>query len=124
MVTVPTSASRPGVSKLGCLFSILIVVAVAYFGLDFGRAYWNNAEFKDEMRQQLKFHSDQADSLIRAHMKLTADSLGLPDEAGNVTITRDAQARTISMESDYDVTVQLPGTQRVIHFNPTATDTY
>jgi hypothetical protein len=109
---------------MGCLFSILVVVAIAYFGIDFGKAYWANAEYKDEMKQQLKYHSDQAEDQVRAHMKLVADSLGLPEEAGDVTIARDAQTRTISMDAHYDVTVVLPGYQRVLHFDPHAADTY
>jgi len=116
--------TRRGASKLGCLFSILIVVALSYVGLDFGRAYWQNAEYKDEMKQELQFHADQGDDQIRAHMRLVADSLELPENAGVVTITRDGRARTITMESEYDVTVKLPGTQRVLHFHPSATDTY
>jgi hypothetical protein len=123
VVTFPR-ASRRGASKMGCLFSILIVVAIAYFGIDFGKAYWANAEFKDEMKQEIKYHSDQADDQIRAHMKLVADSLGLPDSAGVVTVTRDPPTRTIAIDAQYDVTVKIPGYERVLHFAPHATDTY
>lgn len=124
MVTVPPSTSRRGASKMGCLFSILIVAAICYFGIDFGQAFWTNAEYKDEMKQEIKYHSDQADDQIRAHMKLVADSLGLPEDAGAVTVTRDPSTRSIEIDAQYDVTVKLPGYQRVLHFAPHATDTY
>lgn len=116
--------NRRGVTKLGCLFTILVIVAIAYFGVDFGEQFWKYYQYKDSMKQELRFRSDQPDDQIRAHMKLVADSLGLPDDAGQVTITRDPQSRSIAMDSHYDVTVTVPGYQRTLHFDPHAADSY
>jgi hypothetical protein len=116
--------ARRGASKLGCLLTILVVAAVAYFGVDIGEAYWRYYQFKDAMKQELRFRSDMADDRIRAHMQAAADSLGLPPEAGAVIITRDRRTKTIFMHSQYDVTVTIPGYQRDLHFEPRASDTY
>jgi hypothetical protein len=115
---------RRGASKLGCLLSVLLVVGASYVGLFFGRVYWTNAEYKDEMKQELQFHSGESDEQIRNHMRVAADSMGLPEEAGDVTVERDPQAHTIDMDAVYDVTVKLPGYQRVVHLTPHASDTY
>lgn len=119
-----TSSRRPGASTLGCLFTILVIVAIAYFSIDFGEAFWRNAEYKDEMKQELRFHADRPDDQILSHMRIVADSLGLPDDAGQVTITRDAPTRTISMDAHYDVTVKLPYYERVVHFAPHVSDSF
>ena len=48
---------RRGASALGCLFSLLIVGALVYFGLNVGRVYWRFYQFQDDMRQEVRFAS-------------------------------------------------------------------
>jgi hypothetical protein len=116
--------ARRGVSKMGCLIVILIIAACAYFGLDVGDAYWKYYQYKDAMNQELRYRGDKPDDTIKAHMRLVADSLELPPEAGNVVVTRDKRTKTVEMESQYDITVHVPGYERVIHFTPHAADDY
>ena len=52
------------------------------------------------------------------HLRASADSLGLPESAGKVSIRR--TERSITIESEYYETVELPMFVREIHFAPRA----
>ena len=116
--------SRAGVSKLGCLIVLLLVAAVGYFGIPVGEAYFRYAQYKDRMKQELRFRGSQNDDRIKRDMKIVADSLGLPEEAGNVIISREVQNRLITIEADYEEIIHLPGRQKAIRFQPKASDSY
>jgi hypothetical protein len=112
------STPRRGASKIGCLFSLLIAVAVVYFGINVGRVYWRFYQYRDDMRQEVRFASQRTNDQILAHLRASADSLGLPEAAGKITIRR--TERLISIESDYYELVELPLYVREVHFNPRA----
>jgi hypothetical protein len=109
---------RRGASTLGCLFTLLIVVAAGYFAVNAGRVYWRFYQYQDDMRQQVRFASQRTNDQIAAHLRASADSLGLPESAGRVIIRR--SERAISVEADYYETVELPMYVREIHFHPRA----
>ncbi|MEX2154083.1 MAG: hypothetical protein WD825_12150 [Gemmatimonadaceae bacterium] len=113
---------RAGATKLGCLIYLLVVSALLYFGIPAGETYFRYLEYKDSMRQELRFRSNLSNDKIRAHLKLVADSLGLPEEAGDVTVTR--KGNMVTVEADYDESIQLPGFKKVVRFQPRASDTY
>ena len=73
--------ARRGISKLGCLFSLLLVTAVVYFGLNVGEVYFRYLKFKDAMSQEVRFRGDLSDESIVSRLRSVADSLGLPEEA-------------------------------------------
>jgi hypothetical protein len=109
---------RRGASSLGCLFSLLIGAVVIYFGINVGEAYWRYYQFQDDMRQEVRFAANATNDAILARLKAAADSLGLPDEATDISITR--IDKTISVESEYSEHVELPMTVRQIRFHPHA----
>lgn len=109
---------RRGTSSLGCLFSLLVVSAVIYFGANVVEAFWRYYQFKDEMTQTVKFDPHASNDQILAHLRNFADSLGLPEDAGAISILRNG--KTIAIESDYDETVELPMMVRELHFHPEA----
>lgn len=110
--------SRRGAGSLGCLFTLLIVVAVVYFGLNVGRVYWRFYQFQDDMRQAVRFANSFTNDRIVARLRASADSLGLPEAAGRISIRR--TNNFISVESTYYETVELPMFVREIRFNPHA----
>jgi hypothetical protein len=114
--------SRKGASTLGCLFSLMVVVAIGYFGFNFGEVYWRYYQYQDDMTQQLRFASHNTDAQIARHMSALADSLGLPQPAGRVTIRR--TDGSITIESEYYERVELPGYVRDLYFHPRAAGTY
>jgi hypothetical protein len=116
--------SRPGKSSLGCLFMLLLVSAGLYFGVNIGETYWRYYQYVDAMRQELKYNGARPDSLIREHLWVEADSLGLPEDAKEIAIDRDARARTVRVSADYAEQIELPLMVRTITFHPHAEDTY
>jgi hypothetical protein len=109
-------------TKLGCLVTLLIMAAVVYFGIPAGEAYWRYLQYKDAMRQEVRFRSDLPDEQLKVRLKLIADSLGLPEDAGKVKIKR--EKRVITIEAHYEELIDLPMKKREIHFEPRAVGTY
>ena len=101
------TASRRGRSTLGCLFSLLIVVTICYFGLNLGKVFYRHYAFQDAMKQEARFASHRTDEEITGHLRALVDSLGLPEGAKRVNIRRGD--RMIFIWSDYFETLELPG---------------
>lgn len=108
--------ARRGASTLGCLFSLLLAVVLAYFLVTVGQVYLRNYRFVDAMRQEVRFASTRSDDAIRRRLASAADSLGLPPAAGRVRIRR--SAGSLSIDSDYVEIVQFPLLTREIRFTP------
>jgi hypothetical protein len=108
--------SRRGASRLGCLLGLLLIVAAAYFAVNIGTVYLRSYRFRDAMAQEVRFSETRDDEEIRRRLAALADSLGLPEEAAQVQIRR--EARSIVVSSDYSELVELPMFVRLIRFNP------
>jgi hypothetical protein len=100
----------------------LIAAGAVYVGIPLGETYFRYAEYKDAMRQELRFRSNLSNDKIRSHLQLQADSLGLPEEAGDVTVSR--SGNQVSVEAEYDEIIKVFGLTKAIHFQPHASDTY
>ena len=114
--------TRGGRSSVGCLFSLLILAAAIYFGINFGEVYWRFYEFQDAMKQEVRFAKQIPDERIRLRLAALADSLGLPDEASEVTIERNAS--TITVQAQYTERIDVPLVRRDIRFRPRAQGTF
>ncbi|MGH7624905.1 MAG: hypothetical protein ACREOJ_06280 [Gemmatimonadaceae bacterium] len=114
--------ARRGATRLGCLFALLLLVAVAYFGRDVAPIYVHYYQFRDAMTQQANFAQAHTDADIAGRLQALADSLGLPDPAGAVQIQRTDAG--ISISSTYSEPVDLPGYSTHITFTPHAERTF
>jgi hypothetical protein len=114
--------ARRGASSLGCLFSLLIAAAALYFGVHVGEAYWRFYEFQDDMQQEARFASHNANETIINHLRASADSLELPADAQRIAIRRSQSA--IIIESAYTEYVEFPMYVRQIVFHPYAESTF
>ena len=110
-------ASR-GSSSLGCLFALLLLSAAGYFVVNVGEVFFRFYQYQDAMRQEVRFAAHNSDAVILRHLRAQADSLGLPEAAGEVTLQRDG--RHIEMESEYYEHIELPLMVREVRFNPHA----
>jgi hypothetical protein len=110
--------NRNGATKLGCLFSLMIVAAILYFGVNIGTHYWRYVEYRDRMQTEVRYGSHKPDSLIVARLRAVADSLGLPDAAKNVSVRR--ANKVLFINADYYEHVEFPGFVKEIHFAPSA----
>ena len=108
-------SARRGLSSLGCLVMLLLIAVVGYFGIGVGEKYMQFYQYQDAMRQEVKFAAHNSDALILRHLRERADSLGLPEAAGEVTLQRDG--RHIEIESEYYVPLELPLYVKEVRFN-------
>jgi hypothetical protein len=109
--------ARPrGAAKLGCLFSMLVVVALIYFGVNVGGPYLRYYQFRDAMQQQVRFAERKSDAEIIASLRLKADSLDLPAQAQRLRIRRTPSR--ITVWGEYVETIDFPFVTRDITFRP------
>lgn len=108
--------ARRGASRLGCLVTLLLVVAVAYFGVNIGTVYLRSYRLRDAMVQEARFSDNRSDDVIRARLVALVDSLELPPEAARFRIRR--EARRIVISTEYTELVELPMFVREFHFTP------
>jgi hypothetical protein len=111
-------SGRRGASTLGCLFSMLIVVALVYFGVNIGAPFLRYYQFRDAMRQEVRFAERKTDSQIIATLRLKADSLGLPAQAYRINVRRTPGG--ITLWTDYSETIDFPFVTRDVSFRPVA----
>ena len=110
--------ARSGSSTLGCLFALMLLSAAGYFAVNAGEVFFRYYQYKDAMRQEVRFAAHNSDQVILRHLRTQADSLGLPEAAGEVTLQRDG--RHIEIESEYYEHIELPLMVREVRFNPHA----
>lgn len=112
---------RAGRSTMGCLFMLLLLTAAGYFAINFGEPYVRFYRFQDAMRQEVRFATSRSDDAIRRRLRALADSLGLPAEAGRITVRR--RPSSISIWSEYYEHVEMPLILKEIYFSPSAEGT-
>ncbi len=108
--------ARHGRSMLGCLFTLLIAVAAAYFAFNLAEPYWRYYQYKDSMSQEARFASQVTNEEITRRLHAKADSLGLPPEAYRLRFNR--TAGSIQIWAEYQEVVELPWYTRHIVFKP------
>lgn len=114
--------ARRGASRLGCLAALLLVGAAGYFGLDFAQAYWRYYSFQDTMTQELRFAQNADDAEIVARVRAKAEELKLPRAAHQIHLRR--TDRSVTVWSEYDEVIRLPGRERRLHFTPRVEKTF
>jgi hypothetical protein len=113
---------RRGATALGCLFTLLVMAAIVYFGVNLGRVYWRFYEYQDDMRQEVRFATQHTNDQIVVALRASADSLGLPEAAGKISIRRNNKG--IAVEAEYYENVELPMYVKELHFHPHAEGTF
>jgi hypothetical protein len=114
---------RRGASTMGCLLSLLVLVAVLYYGVNIGEVYFRYYRMLDEMQGQARIASALDNGTIQRRLASAIQEIGLPDDASsNLQITRSATPREIIIETDYSETVNLPLFVHTFHLHPKATE--
>jgi hypothetical protein len=114
--------ARRGASTLGCLFILLIIAAVAYFGVNIGEVYFRYYEYVDDMKQEARFAAANTNDKILTRLRARADSLGLPEDAHAIAIRRGAH--NIAIEAEYYERLEFPMYSKDILFHPHAEGTF
>jgi hypothetical protein len=114
--------TRAGAITLGCLVWLMVIAAAVYFGSGIAETYIKYRKYQDAMAHELRYRAKIPDWQLRNRFKLIADSLGLPEDAGIVTIQR--TPGRISVTAHYEETIDLPGMKKEWHFEPKAAMSY
>jgi hypothetical protein len=95
-------------TRVGCLFSVLVLVAAVYFGLPIAGSYVRYYRMEDEMQTQARFAPSIDDNAIRRRLLQKIDELGLPDQARRLRIRRITRPREIIISTSWQETIILP----------------
>ena len=120
MVTGAVRARR-GASSVGCLISLLLLVAALYYGVNIGELYFRYYRLLDEMQSQAQLAPSLDDGTIRRRIQAAAQDIGLPPESQQISIVRRASPREIVIETHYTESVDLPFFNHTFDFHPKAT---
>jgi hypothetical protein len=99
---------------------VLVLVALAGFGVELIPLYYRNYQFQRyvSLAAQRVQNQTKSDDALREWLLDKADSLQLPVKAGDVHIQRSADGLRIDVR--YAVRVDLPGYTVSLHFDPGA----
>lgn len=116
-------ASRRGASSSSCLLSLLLFVAVLYYGVNIGEVYFKYYRLLDEMQTEARLAPGLDDGTIRRRIQTAIEEIGVPDSAGGrqLLIRRTASPREIVIETRYSQSVSLPFFNHDFTFHPRAT---
>jgi hypothetical protein len=117
-----------GKIKLGCLFTLVCVVAIVYYGIDFLHVRFRYYQILDTVKTQATFASALDDITIRRRIVAKSDSLGLALGDKDWTVRRTYSPRQIYISATYQdsVVLEFPGIRKVFYFTftPSATELY
>ena len=105
-----------GAGRTGCLLSLLIIVAVAYFGVPIAGSYIRYYRFRNEMQTQARFAPSIDDSTIRRRLLLKIEELDIPDSARRLRIRRGS--REILITTSWQEPIELPFYTIVVTLQP------
>jgi len=113
---------RRGASTTGCLVSLLILVAVLYYGVNIGEVYFRYYRLLDEIKTQAQLAAALDNGTIQRRIQAAILDIGIPEAAGaGLTITRRPTPREITIETTYRESVHLPLFNHTFQFHPKAT---
>jgi hypothetical protein len=122
-VVSPPPRGERGTSSKGCLLTLLIFVAVLYYGVNIGEVFFRYYRLLDEMQSEARLSAGLDDGTIRRRIQAAIDEIGLPDSAGSrqLRVVRTAYPRQIVIETHYSEFVSLPLFNHKFSFHPRAT---
>src|ERR1051325_3208622 len=113
-------SGRQGATSMGCLVSLLFLVAALYYGVNIGELFFRYYRLLDEMQTQAQLAPSLDDGTIRRRIQAAVQDIGLPPEAQQIKIARRASPREIVIETEYAEPVTLPLFTRPFTLHPKA----
>ncbi|MFI5235471.1 MAG: hypothetical protein ACHQXA_07165 [Gemmatimonadales bacterium] len=113
---------RRGASTTGCLFSLILLGAVLYFGIPIAGVYIRYYRLTDEMHSAARLAPSLTNETIQRRVADMVDELALPQAAiKNLRIRRTGGFdRKITLDTEYSETVTLQGFSYTFAFKPHA----
>jgi hypothetical protein len=100
--------NRRGAGTLGCLLTLLVFVAVLYYGVNVGEVYWRYYQLVDEMQVNARLAPSLTDQVIQRRLANKATDLFGADHPIRFRINRGGRTRYFTIESQYRDSVSLP----------------
>lgn len=112
-----------GASSRGCLVSLLIFVAVLYYGVNIGEVFFRYYRLIDQMQTVARLAAGLDDGTVRRRIQAAVEEIGLPDSAGGrqLRVLRMAFPRQLLIETNYSESVRLPFFNHSFSFHPRVT---
>ena len=120
MVRRSRVTNRRGKSRLGCLFLLLLVAAVGYYGFEIGGTFLTYFRMRDAMQSEARLAPSIGDDVIRRRLTRKAEELNLPAEARQFRIRRRARPREIVITTSWQADLELPCFVYTVTFRPEA----
>ena len=121
MVALKRVSGRRGISRLGCLFMLLILAVGTYYGVPVGGAYFTYYRMLDAMRSEARFAPSIDNATIKRRLRVKAEELELPESAYNVQVHRTRRPRQIEITTTWSRVIELPFFTYELSFSPVAT---
>jgi hypothetical protein len=111
---------------MGRLKAVLVfafVIALAYVAWTVGPPYFTNYQFQDDLNTEVRFmqNGGKSDDDIKASVIKKALNEGFTLTPQQIKITR--FNKTITVDVNYSVHIDMPGYSTDLQFHPTATNT-
>jgi hypothetical protein len=114
--------SEAGKIKLGCLFTLCLLVVGVYFGIQYGEVRFRQYQIMDAVKEQASFVTAIDDQTMRNRLMAASDRLGLPYAARDWKIRRvrgQRAGRMIEIEAPPytdSIVLDVPGIRKVWYF--------
>jgi len=109
-----------GGSTLGCLVSLLVFVAVLYYGINVGEVFLRYYQLLDEMKSNARLAPNLPDDVIQRRLQAKVQDVFGNDQHMKFRITRGGTTRTITIQTQYRDSVDLPFFKRTFELKPSA----
>ena len=109
-----------GGSTLGCLVSLLVFVAALYYGVHVGEVFWRYYQLLDEMKSNARLAPNLPDDVIQRRLQAKVEDVFGNDQHMKFRITRGGTTRTITIQTQYRDSVDLPFFKRTFELKPSA----
>lgn len=103
---------RSGNVKGALLLLLIVLAAVAYYGIEIGGVYWRRYKLEDTVVQDLTFAGQLTDEAIHQRVLDDVLAMDLPLTARNVQFVRSDGPRTLRVSISYVETANLLFTKK------------
>ena len=104
---VAHARNRSGKTHVGCLFSLFIVAAGIYVGVDVAEVYWRAYRLQDLVKDQVTFAPILTDDVILRRLVARSDELGVPLGQRDWIVRRTWSPKEITISAQYRDTIRI-----------------
>ena len=113
---VARASTRKGSTSLGCIVSLVLFVAAAYYGVHIGEVYLRFYRLQDAMRFQTQLAPTIDNAVISRRLVAAADSI----LGRHPSFRIDRNGKRITIQTEYSDSVDLPFFKHTFLFRPRA----